>query len=231
MKLIKSLGVFLAIMSFVQTVVLADDAPFKPGEIVIYDVRKLKLKVGEVKLVYEGPLKYNNQEMLLINFTAKGANFSDVEKIYLDPTTFLPLIVERDVNVFGSKEKIVEKYDLKEGKVVISKTVRNKTTEQVIDKDGALENIYGFLYRYRMSGKFNASEKSFMRLPTKDVTMKYKGTEMVEVGGKKRMTHFLESDPAQYQIWFDSSVNRIPVRINGAAGFGKTSMVLKSYQP
>lgn len=208
----------------------AEASPFADNETVRYVIKKLKMKVGEAKITFRGEAELNHRKVYLIVFRAEGFRFFDQEKIYVDPVSFLPVQVERDVDIFGKKEKITEYYG-PAGKVRIVKIAGGKRNEQVIVKDGPIENIYGFIYRYRLQGSFAIGSSLKMSLPTKDVTMKVVEPQTVKAGGQKYKAYFLESDPNQYRIWFDAGPGRIPLRIDGAVGFGDTAMVMEEYHP
>ncbi|MBI5150855.1 MAG: DUF3108 domain-containing protein [Candidatus Omnitrophica bacterium] len=204
--------------------------PFRPGETIQYDIKKLKMRVGQASLTFHGLVPLGGQSALLITFTSKGMKFFDEEKIYVDPRTFLPQRVERDLNIFGKKERIVEYYNAHEGSVRIVKTAKGETTEQTIKRSVPLDNIYCFIFRYRVSGKFIPGETFQIHLPTKDVQFQAEDPRELQVGGKKIAAHYLQSDPAQYRVWFDPGTRKVPLRIDGAIGFGKTAMIMVDYQ-
>ena len=203
--------------------------PFRPGETAQYDIKKLKMRVGQASLTFHGLVSLEGQSAFLITFTSKGMKFFDEEKIYVDPRTFLPKRVERDLNIFGKKERIVEHYNAKEGTVRIVKTAKGKTTEQVIKRSVPLDNIYCFIFRYRAAGKFTTGESFAIHLPTKDVQFQVQQSRTIQVGEKELNAHYLQSDPAQYRVWFDTRAHKVPLRIDGAIGFGNTAMILKKY--
>ena len=213
--------------------VLAADAPgilpFRPGETIQYDIKKLKMRVGQASLTFHGLVSLDGRSALLLTFTSKGLKFFDEEKIYIDPRTFLPQKVERDLNIFGKKERIVEHYNAREGTVRIVKTVKNKTTEQVIKRSVPLDNIYCFIFRYRAMGKFATGESIQIHLPTKDVQFQAQRPRRLQLGDKEVEAYYMQSDPAQYRVWFDTGAHKVPLRIDGAIGFGKTAMILRSY--
>ena len=157
--------------------------------------------------------------------SAQGFNFFDEEKIYIDPKTFLPLRVDRDLNIFGKKEKITEFYDARRGEVRIVKKAGKKVTEQVLRKKGFLDNIYCFIYRYRAFGKFQIGDKFIMNLPTTDIFIQLFKKQKVKALGRTLDAFYMQSNPKKYRIWFDSGSGKFPLRIDGAVGFGNTSMI------
>ena len=142
------------------------------------------------------------------------------------------MMVKRDLNIFGKKEKITEYYDQKKGEIKIVKTAKTVTVDQVIKKVPPIENIYGFIYRYRQNGDFKDQEESFnLHLPTKDITIKNFGKKKLRMDKNEEDTFYMQSDPRQYSIWFASGKNKIPLRIDGAVGLNQTSMILNEYKP
>ena len=230
----KARALVLTALFLAGTPVWAADAPkalpFRPGETIQYDIKKLKMRVGQASLTFHGLVSIDGQSALLITFTGKGLKFFDEEKIYVDPRTFLPQRVERDLNIFGKKERIVEHYNARDGTVRIVKTARGKTTEQVIKRSVPVDNIYCFIFRYRAMGKFAAGESIQIHLPTKDVQFQVQDTRDLGLEEKKVAAYYMQSDPAQYRVWFDTGARKVPLRIDGAIGFGKTAMVMVNYQ-
>lgn len=200
-----------------------EPSPFFVGEKITYVIKNFGIKAGEATLVFKGPLA---DKTFLIVFRAESFNFLDEEKIFVNPETFLPVKVQRDLNIFGKKEKITEYYDPQKGVVRVVKVSGGKTTEQVIKKKGDLDNIYSFIYRYRRDGKFRIGDTLTMNLPTKDVEIGMLKKSKLKAAGKKFDAFFMQSNPKKYKVWFDSSDQRIPLRIDGSIGFGNTSMVM-----
>ncbi len=217
----------MAVLSYAQN---TPEMSFKKGETIVYDIKKLRLTAGTVTIVYNGPVKQENKDVLLLTVVAKGFKFYDKEEIYLDPKTFYPTLVKRDIDIFGKKEKIDEYYDQQNGRNTNVKYANGKKTQEVFEKKGPMDNIYGFIYRYRQQGKFTIGEKSQIHLPNKDVTIKLVKKEPLKIGERTFDTYFMESDPGQFKIWYDTGANKLPVRIEGAIGFGKTSMVFREYK-
>ncbi len=229
MDLIKN-SVCVAVLSLILVPVKLWAQPFQPGEKVTYDIKKFNVSAGKAIVEYKGETTVDGVKFLEIIFTAKGPKFLDEEIIYLEPETFYPLKVERNLNIFGNEEKITEVYDPKSGKVKITKLAGGKTTEQVLEKEGRLDNIYGFLYRYRLNGNFKTGNTVKLNLPTKNLTLKIIKQYKISVGGKTYDSFFMQSDPKRYNIWFDPSSQRLPLRIDGALGMGKTSMQLEKVE-
>ena len=199
------------------------------AETIYYTITQMGLKAGEASLSMAGATSYKGKSTVLIVFKADGLNFFDEENIYVDPDSYQPLFVERNLNIFGSKEKILEDYSVS-GEIRITKTAGEKTTQQVLTKIGITDNIYAFIYRYRKQGSFQMGDTLDVNLPTKDLKIEMVKRTPIDAGGKRYDSFFMQSKPAKYKLWFDASEKKLPLRISGAIGFANTAMVMKNYE-
>ena len=163
------------------------------AETIHYALIQLGIKAGDATLRNVGPTVYRGKSTFLIVFKAQAINFWDEERIYTDPLNFYPLFVERDLNIFGRKEKILEVYDRANSEIRLTKTVGDKSTEQVLKKTGAIDNIYGFIWRYRKSGSFEIGDVLDVFLPTTDLKIKLVKRMNVNIQGKKYDSFFMQS--------------------------------------
>ena len=209
----------------------AQTAPFKKGETIRFSVKQMAVKAGEATLVFKGETYRDGKKYTLIVFTAKGFNFYDEERIFVDGKTFLPQIVMRDLNIFGGREQIMEEYDQVKGTIKVTKMLEgHEPTSVVIKKNAPIDNIYGFIYRYRMQEKLVKDETFDIHLPTLDV--KISGVKDVDfnAAGKAYKAVLLSSVPSKYSIWMDKSEKRLPLRIGGAIGIANTMMTMIEYK-
>jgi len=199
------------------------------AETIYYSIRQMGFD-GEATLTLVGPQDYKGLKTVLITFKAHGTNFSDEENIYVDPVTYKPLFVERDfsLSVFG-RGKVLEEYLPSKGEIVITKTVGNRVTQQIIKKAGAVDNIYGFIFRYRKEGSFQIGDVLNMSLPTKDLKIKLVSRSVLKIGGKSYDSYYMQSQPGRYKIWFDASEHKWPLRITGSIGFINSVMTMTGY--
>lgn len=204
--------------------------PFKNGETVKYAIKSLGVNAGESTLSFRGLEKYKGKDAYVIVFTARAPNFFDEEQIFADAETFYPVAVVRDLNIWGKKEKITEEYDQEKGIITITKQGGGKTTTQTLNKPGPIDNIYCFIYRTRRNGKFNIGDSFSIALPTKDVVIKLVKMTNLKTAGRNFDAYYMQSDPAKYKVWFDTSEKKIPLRINGAVGINDTAMTMAEYK-
>ena len=219
--------VFLSLFLVLAVVPAAQSAEpaFKPGETIRYEIKQGLFKVGDATLRFDGEQDIDGYKVVLITFESKGPAFFDNEKIYVDPVTFRPVKVLRDLKIFGGPEKITEDYTTS-GTIRITKDAAGKVTETVLKKDGFIDNIYGFIYRYRLEEKFTASEKFDVRLPTIDIVIRIVHETSFNAAGKTYRAVLMKSVPEKYSIWMDKSSKRFPLRIGGAIGIGNTMMIM-----
>lgn len=229
----RTMGTLLFIFLFglvMVTGAIAQTTPFSPGEKITYDIKKFGIRMGGAELVYNGPVSYAGKEALLLTFTSHSLNFFDEEKIYMEPNTFFPIAVERDLNIFGKKEQIIELYQSDKGVVSLTKKVDGIVSTEEIKKTGKLDNIYCFIYRFRLSGKFQEGEKIEINLPTKDVDVKIKNKTKIKAAGQTYDAFYMETDPSQFSVWFEDGDKKIPLRIDGAVGVQKAVMIMTDFK-
>lgn len=222
-------GLVFAYLLAMANILSAAELPFKTGETLRYSIKQMGVKAGEAVLDFQGEKEIDGQKVYLIVFTSKGFNFFDEERIFVDRVSFRPVRVIRDINIFGNKEKITEHYT-PDGKTRVVKISDGKTTEQLLDRGCAVDNIYGFIYRYRVEGVFASDEKLDIHLPTMDITMAPSEKVSFNAAGKKYNAAVLRSVPSKYTIWMDTGVKRIPLRIAGSLGVTSTVMTLLEYK-
>ncbi len=224
-------SVFLGILLFSKQSLSqgVSDFNFIPGEKITYSVKKLGLRIGTSELIYNGIQKFKDQRLLLITFRTKVVKFKGEERIYLNPGTLLPVYVERDIDLMIRKEFILEEYDQKEHKVTITKTVGKKVTKKVIKKRKQIENIQGFIFKYRKQGSYKLEHTVEVSLPMSNVQLKMMRKEVLNIGDKGYESYYMEGRPRKLRVWFDRSKHHVPLRIDGKFGIGNVSLILDEY--
>ncbi len=199
------------------------------AETIYYSIRQTGFN-GEASLTLVGPQDYRDHKAVLIVFKAHGVNFSDEENIYVDPATYKPLFVERNfsLGMFGHG-KTLEEYIPSKGEIIITKTDGDHVTKQIINKTGAVDNIYGFIFRYRREGSFKIGDVLNMTLPTKDLKIRLVKRVELKIGEKSYNSYYMQSKPGRYKIWFDASEHKWPLRITGTIGFISSVMTMTGY--
>jgi hypothetical protein len=210
------------------------DSPYQQflSEQINFNIRSLGVRAGGATLVFEGLTELNGREVYLLTFEATAMNFLDKERIYADKEYFYPIRVTRDLNIWGSQEQIVEDYDQENYSVRVVKRVKGQDDpeEVVIQKDGKIDNIYCFIYRFRTQNDVQIGQSLKMNLPTKDVMMNVVRQTQIKAAGQTFDAYYLNTVPSEYSVWFDVSAERLPLRIDKGGFIGGTSMVLTNYE-
>ncbi|MBF0595118.1 MAG: DUF3108 domain-containing protein [Candidatus Omnitrophica bacterium] len=210
----------------------AADVPFFLGEKIHYSVKQMGIKAGDAVLEFRGDVYLEGQKYSLIIFTARGFNFYDEERIYVDTVTLLPKKVMRDLNIFGIKENILEDYLVSDGFVKVTKTSSGKTTVSTINitNTGSVDNIYSFLYRTRLHEDIKVGKIFDLHLPTMTIKLEGKMEQKFNAAGNTYQSVMFKSVPPKYTVWFDPGPKKLPLRISGSLGIANTVMVLTGYE-
>ncbi|MDP8266064.1 MAG: DUF3108 domain-containing protein [Candidatus Aceula meridiana] len=223
--------IFIFLFS-VSTAAFAGEYDSYVGEKITYDIKSLSVNAGTAITEFKGLTKVDGKEVYLILFKATSLNFLDIELIYADPQTLYPIKVVRDLDIWGSKEKITESYDQDNFSVKITKIVNGKDKPEIttIKKDGIIDNLYCFIYRFRKNGRLENGNSLRMNLPTKDIDIRVAKKARMKAAGKVFDCYYLHTTPKEYAIWFSADKNRFALRIDKGGVVGGTSMRMVEYQ-
>ena len=199
--------------------------PFREGERFLYDIILGLFKAGSAELIFHGLDTLDGREVYVITLETKLTNFHDKEKIYADVNNFYPVRVERDINMWGRSIEIVEDYNQNDKFVKIQKKEWGRTKVQTIHSDKKIQNAILLIYFYRNS-KFKEDSVFAFNLPTKKINMKLSKIEEIRVPKGTYKAQLLKSMPGQYKVWFDTTKEKIPLRIDGMMSFTGGRMVL-----
>ena len=209
-------------------VFLASPSFAKPGEKITYSVKLGVVSLGTAYFNYLENSSLSGKPVAVISFTTKVTGFQDIEMIYADLSTMLPLKIERKINNMGSRERITENYDQKRSMLAITKIKGNKKEQFDIKKDGNIQNAILLPFSVRREPRLDIGWGSRVRLPTQDFSIKLVSIEDVSVpAGKFKAYHFV-SEPEKIEIWITADERRIPVKIKGAASIGYV-MYMREY--
>ncbi|MBM3251857.1 MAG: DUF3108 domain-containing protein [Candidatus Omnitrophica bacterium] len=203
--------------------------PFKDGEKLMFRVKLGFLTIGRSQLIFQGKTKLDEKEVYLIKFTTKTTSFNDTETIYAELDSFLPLKVERDIRMLGKKINITEEYNQEKKMVTITRTEGAKTTKEIIKSDSQLNSILCLIYFYRLPGNIELGKTLSINLPLKKIRLKVKDIQELDVPAGEFDAFLLESEPKGYNFWFDTSISRLPLSIDGAIKFGNARLLLEDF--
>ncbi|MFA5100542.1 MAG: DUF2062 domain-containing protein [Candidatus Omnitrophota bacterium] len=156
-----------------------------------------------------------------------GGLLDDVEVMYAEPDTLLPLKIERDVRYLLRKERIVEEYSPQTASAVFRKYVRNKFIKEYrFKEDSPIQNAILLPFYLR-----NVPDLHIGWSFDVQITRAYKVTlvavDDVEVPAGRFMAYRFTSEPRKFDIWITDDADRIPVKIAGSGRY-KYTLEMKS---
>lgn len=196
------------------------------GERIVYNVKLGKVSLGKAVFNHLPRAELNGKQVSFMNFETKLPHFSDLEKIYSDPDTRLPLKVERSISNWPFSEKISEYYDQKKFILTIVKDGKNNQT--VIEKDAPIHNAVILPFYVRDTAHFDPGWSMLINLPNQKFQIKLAGTENIILDGQDFKAYRFESDPKRFEIWVSADERRIPLKIKGSGSLGYI-LIMKEY--
>ena len=198
------------------------------GEKIIYDVMLGKIRMGSAVFEYVARTELDQRPADLFTFSTRAARFTDFEKIFSDPVTSLPLRVERDINAWAKKEKIVERYDQQAFSLSVEKYAGGRQTTQSFKKGSVIHNAILLPSVVRRTQHMSPGWSLKVNLPTREFTITFAGIEEITLpSGKFRASRFT-SVPERFEIWISADRYQIPSKIKGTTGVGYT-LVMREY--
>jgi hypothetical protein len=201
--------------------------PARTGERIEYDVKLGAIKLGRSVFRQVESSRLGETQADVFIFETKLFHFSDTEKIYGDPISFLPLRVERDIYSWPKKETITEEYDQKAFLVRLTGNGSN----QEIKSSGPLQNAILLPFSLREYPVLEPGWSAKVNLPTQKFTITLAGKEKVRVPAGEFETYHFKSDPDKFEIWVTADASRIPVKIRGTGALGYTMFMTGYTQP
>lgn len=213
--------VFYFILSYVTTI----DALEYQGEKINYVISPF----GTAEYNDQGLTELNGKKVRLISFRSRLTGFDDLEKIYSDPVTLLPLRVERSVKFPVGEEYLIEEYTPGKNVLVITKFVDNKKVKEYNFKaDGPIYNAVTLPFYLRSLPKLDIGLSFTVRFPIKFKVTLTSIDEIKVPAGKFKAYHFT-SMPKKFEIWISKDKHRIPIKIKGLAGYSYTMLMKNHY--
>jgi len=208
----------------------ADSSPFNfAGEEIVYTVKLGAVSVGRATFNYRGLQNLKGQEACLMTFYTQLARFKDMERIYSDPRTLLPLRVERDINIWPRREKIVEEYDQETFSLRVTKHEGKDPQTTSLRKKAPIHNAVLLPFYVRHVQGLSAGWSFTAELPQQQFVIKLVAIEDVKVPAGTFKAYHFESTPKKFEIWITADERRIPVKLTGTGGVGYT-MVMRDYR-
>ena len=177
-----------------------------------------------------GVVDFKGKKVNLVTFKTKVLFFEDTEKIYSDPESLLPFVIERTVKKLWSKEYITEEYDQNKFTVVTRKFKRGKVIyERTTKANGPIHNGITLPFSMRRSQGLKIGWCFTARLPTEFKLKLVSIDEIKVLAGKFQAYHF-KSIPDKFEIWINKDTPMVPLRIKGKGIFNYV-LSMKEYSP
>ncbi|MFZ2385814.1 MAG: DUF3108 domain-containing protein [Candidatus Omnitrophota bacterium] len=195
------------------------------GEKIKYQVKLGIFPVGEAEFKHESITELFGTAVHLVSFRTSLARFKDNEIIYCLPGNLLPVRVERTIEFWPKKEKIVEEYDQTGFSLKITRQEGDRSAEQIIKRDTVIHNAILLPYYVRTVRDLKEGWRMDVQLPTQRFVVSLASLEDVKVpAGTFRAYHFI-SDPQKFEIWISADEKRIPLKLKGTSAAGYTLLL------
>lgn len=176
--------------------------------------------VGMAEYKDLGLVQLDGRKVMKSTFETKVLGFRDIETIYCDPETYLPIRIERDIKWWVSKEYIIENYDRVNFKAVFTKSVNGKqVSEQTFTAEGPIISAILVPFYLRKVKDLDIGWKLVFYLPQK-FEAKLVSIDQIVSEGKKISAYHFTSTPDKFEIWISKDDFRLPVIIKGKGGLG-----------
>ncbi len=198
------------------------------GEKIVYNVRMGNVTLGRSVFTRLEPVELDGKMVNLMSLETRLAKFSDKEKIYSSPRTFLPLKIEREVVNWPFQEKISEQYDQEKFTLTIIKNKGKSSQQRVIRKDSPIHNTIVLPFVLRDIPELAVGWSMTANLPAQKFEVNLSSVETLKLPSGEFKAYHFESAPPKFEIWVSADERRIPLKIKGSGPLGYT-LVLKEY--
>jgi hypothetical protein len=202
---------------------------FKGREQFAYKIYFNGIYSGTINWQYKGKQEIDGRKVEVLQVISdtkilKFLNMDSQENIYLDAVNYLPVKVERNLIMFGSKEVIRETYDQQQGLVKIEKSAaKNEVIE--LKQTPPIHNILALLYFFPQDVQLLAGQSQEFNLPTQKVIIKSAGIKELKTKQRKKETYFLMGKGAKrFNLWLDKQ-DRLPLRLEFIMPVGKIVII------
>lgn len=192
------------------------------GEKITYRVKMGALRLGRAYFKHVEYIETGAGPVSLMTFETRLARFNDLEKIYIDCETLLPLKIERGVKAWAVKEEIIEEYNQKEFTLTVTKRNGAKQEKIFIKKDKPIHNTVLLPFSVRDTPELNIGWVFPANFPTQEFQIRLVSLEEIRVPAGIFKSYHFQSTPRKFEIWISADSRRIPLKIKGAGALGYT---------
>ena len=198
------------------------------GEKIVYAVTMGKVSLGQAVFTHLAPAQLNGKKVSLMTFETKLVRFRDLETVYSDSDSFLPLRVERRISSWPILEKITEDYDQEKFILTIRKNKGGKDAEFIVRKNSPIHNAIILPFYVRKMDNLGPGWQMTVNLPTRQFQIKLISIEEIKIPAGTFKAYRFESNPKRFEIWLSADERKIPLKIKGTGAFGYT-LIMKEY--
>ncbi len=213
---------------FVKKEVPLPEPPEPIGEKIVYAVKLGKVSLGTATYTHLPRVELNGAKVSMMTFETNLVRFNDLERIYSDSKSFLPLRIERSISAWPTFEKIREEYNQKDFTLLIIKNNGKGKQPLVIKKDGPIHNSILLPFYVRRMDNLVVGWSMKATLPNQSFEIKLVAVEEVKVPAGSFKAYRFESVPKRFKIWISADERKVPIMIKGAGTLGYT-MLMKEY--
>ncbi len=184
-----------------------------------------------------GLVDLNGRKVNLMTLRTRVLLVDDLEKIYSDPVTLLPLKIERTVLKFWGDEYKTEEYDQKKFTLVTREFKSKKLTrERVIKANGPIQNVISFLFYLRNYPELRVGWNYTVRVPDEfkpelvSITLKLVSIDPITIPSGKFQAYHFRSKPEKFEFWINKDDPRVPLKIK-IKSFIDFNVLMKSCIP
>jgi hypothetical protein len=167
-----------------------------------------------------GTVNLNGTQVNLVTLRTKVFMIDDLEKIYSDPATLLPLKIERTISSLFGKEYKTEEYDQKKFTVVMRKFKGKKLVkEQLIKANGPIQNVILFLFYLRndldlkKGWHYTVSVPDEFKAELVSIKLELVSIDKISVPAGKFQAYHFKTVPNKFEFWINKDSPRVPLRI------------------
>ena len=184
---------------------------------------------GESEYNDLGVVDLNGTRVNLVTFRTKVLMFEDMEKIYSDPDTLLPIKVERNISKLWIKEYVTEEYDQKKFTVTLRKFNEGKVIyERITKAKGPIHNAITLAFNMRGTEGLKIGWQFNVRAPDNELKIKLVSIDEITIPAGKFQAYHFKSIPDRVEIWVDKNDPRVLLKIQGKSILGYV-IAMKKY--
>jgi len=195
-------------------------------EQISYKLKYKGIKIGSSIMTLHPEADLEGKEVILITFDTDTAFFDDLEKIYIDKISHLPIRVERDIKHLGRQTFITEEYNQRDGSVTIYKKGKDPI---IINKGKNIQNPISMIFHVRSLKSFDRDTKIPVTLPLLEIETGFERIRKVKVPAGRVSAFLFRSNPDKFSFWLSNDERKLPLKfkVPGVMGYSASMKEVK----